>query len=279
MHLIHIEDLAQNALDFGDPEVFPEAWESRRSFAQYRNHPRPCHALFLICTDLNVCFIPENGQTVSAKRGDVVFIPQGSRYFVTVEGGAPDKIDTYTVNFTLRDREGEPLTLSEQIRTICKDRDGALHMHFQKLNEAAHNSGKHQNVLRLRAEFYAMLCAVVAACTPDGGYYAIREGVEALRSEWSDNAKMGKYAALCGISETYFYRCFREWAGKSPVEYRNDLRLSHAEAMLRHTDMPISEIAAIVGFEDPFYFSRTFTGRFGSSPKAYRAAARRLKAE
>lgn len=275
MRLISMEDMAKSALNFSDPEVFPEAWESRRIFSQYRNLPRPCHALFLVCTDLNVYFTPENGQTVSAKKGDVVYIPRRSRYFVTVEGGAPDGIDTYTVNFTMRDNEGEYLTLSEQICVLCNDRNGALHLHFQKLSETAHSGDGHCNFLRLRTEFYAMLCAVVAAQTPGNSYYAIREGVEALRSEWNRNAKMEKYAALCGVSETYFYRCFREWVGKSPVEYRNDLRLSHAEAMLRHTDMPVSEIAAVVGFEDPFYFSRTFSGRFGLSPRAYRAAARR----
>ena len=49
--------------------------------------------------------------------------------------------------------------------------------------------------------------------------------------------KIEKYAALCGISEAYFYRCFHKWAGKSPVEYRNLIRLSNAEAMLRYTDI------------------------------------------
>ena len=275
MELIDIEIMTRNALEFSDPEVFPEAWESRRIFSQYRDLPRPSHALFLICTDLNVCFFPENGQAVYGKKGDVVFIPMHSRYYVTVEGGAPDGIATYTVNFTMRSSAGEDLTLSEQIRVLCNDHDGALHLQFQKLSEIAHSGDGHRNFLRLRAEFYAMLCAVTAARTSSNGYYAIREGVEALCSEWNRNEKMAKYAALCKVSETYFYRCFREWAGKSPVEYRNDLRLSNAESMLRHTDMPIGEIAAVVGFEDPFYFSRIFTGHFGASPKAYRATIRR----
>ena len=89
--------------------------------------------------------------------------------------------------------------------------------------------------------------------------------------EFFSNEKMEKYAALCGVSETYFYRCFREWCGKSPVEYRNALRLSNAESMLRHTDMSIGEIAGLVGFDDPFYFSRVFAKHFGCSPKRYRS--------
>ena len=270
MRLINTDILTESALQFSDPEVFPEAWETRRSFSQYAAVPRPLHALFLIRTQLNVCFSPKEGQDVYAQKGDVVFIPKHTRYAVTVEGGSPDEIDTYTVNFDVCDSEGNELTLSEQIDILCNDRDGTLYMHFQKLSDAAHSGDGRRNILRLRAAFYDMLCAVVSAQTRGNGYYAIREGAEALRSEWSRNEKMEKYAALCGVSETYFYRCFREWAGKSPVEYRNALRLSNAASMLRHTDMTVSEIANVVGFEDPFYFSRIFSKQFGCSPKLYR---------
>ena len=270
MHLIDTDTLVRAPLDFSDPEVFPEVWETRHGFSQYADSPRPCHALFLICTELDVRFFSQSGQTVSAQKGDVVFIPKHSLYTVSVAGGAAHEISTYTVNFDMWDRDRNELTLSNGIGILCKDHDGTLKMHFQKLSEAAHGGDGHRNVLRLRAAFYEMMCALVAARTPNNGYYAIREGVEALRSEWNRNEKMGKYAALCGVSETYFYRCFREWCGKSPVEYRNALRLSNAESMLRHTDMSVSEIAGVGGFEDPFYFSRTFSRTFGRSPKSYR---------
>ena len=94
MRLIDMDTLVQCAASFSDPEVFPESWESRHSFSQYRSTPRPFHALFLICTPISVCFSPENGQPIYAKKGDVVFIPKHSRYFVTVEGGRSDGIDT-----------------------------------------------------------------------------------------------------------------------------------------------------------------------------------------
>ena len=84
--------------------------------------------------------------------------------------------------------------------------------------------------------------------------------------------EMVKYAALCGISIAYFYRCFRKWSGKSPVEYRNLLRLSNAEAMLRNSDMRMGEIASLIGFDDPFYFCRVFAKQYGMSPRAYRNA-------
>jgi AraC-like DNA-binding protein len=38
-----------------------------------------------------------------------------------------------------------------------------------------------------------------------------------------------------------------------------------------NTDMNISEISAMVGYNDPFYFSRKFKLLAGCSPKEYRS--------
>ncbi|MBE6702360.1 MAG: AraC family transcriptional regulator [Ruminococcaceae bacterium] len=270
MKTVSLCDLGGQDLFFGRPEVFAESWVSRKAFGQYRDRSRPVSALFMVCTDIKVHFFGQERAALTAVQGDVIFIPKGVRYHVQVEGGTPNRIDTYTVNLDLKGETGEDVLLSESISRLCNNREGALQPHFQKLNEAAHN-GDPGSLLRIKSELYLLLDALSAtvAASP-AAYYAIRSGIEALRAEWNQSRRIEEYAALCGISNTYFCRCFREWCGKSPVEYRNALRLSHAESMLRHTDMPIGEIAGLVGFEDPFYFSRIFARHVGCSPKAYR---------
>ena len=52
--------------------------------------------------------------------------------------------------------------------------------------------------------------------------------------------------------------------------YVNDRLFYYAEQQLRLTDRTIKEISEQLGFCDPFYFSRMFTQRFGTSPKEYR---------
>ena len=130
----------------------------------------------------------------------------------------------------------------------------------------------------MRALVYRIL-DILAATDPqnDAVYYPIRVGVEALKNEWNQNKPIAEYAALSGVSETYFYRCFRRFSGKSPIEYRNTLRLSNAETMLRKTDMKIAEISETVGFEDPFYFCRIFSKTFGVSPQKYRLLSQKNK--
>ena len=44
--------------------------------------------------------------------------------------------------------------------------------------------------------------------------------------------------------------------------------------LVYHTDLPIPEIAAEVGFLDYNYFSRVYKSVYGKSPKTYRRATR-----
>jgi transcriptional regulator GlxA family with amidase domain len=77
-------------------------------------------------------------------------------------------------------------------------------------------------------------------------------------------------AEQMGCSQTYFRRLFKARTGRSPLEYLQGLRLQHAKSLLKHTSMPISEIASAVGHEDAFYFSRVFKRLSGLSPRNYR---------
>ena len=271
MRILPLAELAKEQIHFDTPEVFPEVWTTRKSFALYKSTPRPCSALFYVKREIRAHFYPQAGERITARKGDVVYIPEGSLYHVQIEGGVAGGIDTYTINHTLRDEWGEKVLLANGITLLCERTEGALDMHFQKLSEAVHHAAGN---LRICSCTYGLLDALVTAADGESNaYYAIRAGVERLREEWFRNEKIEVYAALCGMSNAYFYRLFRAWSGQSPIEYRNTLRLSQAEAMLRNTDMQIKEIAETVGFEDSFYFSRVFAQYFGVSPKKYRNGA------
>jgi AraC family transcriptional regulator of arabinose operon len=80
-------------------------------------------------------------------------------------------------------------------------------------------------------------------------------------------------AAHCGLSVSRLSHLFREQTGISPQRHAEELRLTHARQLLRHTNLRVSEIAAATGFGDPFYFSKRFRRATGTSPRAFRQAA------
>ena len=81
---------------------------------------------------------------------------------------------------------------------------------------------------------------------------------------------MSDYAREHGGSVSWFIRDVRESVGVPPMRYITDLRLNEARMLLESTVYPIAEIADMVGYDNPLYFSRLFRSRFGQPPSRYR---------
>ena len=86
------------------------------------------------------------------------------------------------------------------------------------------------------------------------------------------NLNQEELAKLCNLSVSSFKREFKKVFNDTPNNHITDLKLKRAKELLSITEMPISEIAYGVGFNDPLYFTRTFKKKIGSSPSEYRSA-------
>jgi AraC-like DNA-binding protein len=68
----------------------------------------------------------------------------------------------------------------------------------------------------------------------------------------------------------YFRRAFRERIGMTPQKYRESKRMEFALHRLQ-MGVTVKEVAAELGFRDPYFFSRQFKRHVGASPSRYRA--------
>ena len=82
--------------------------------------------------------------------------------------------------------------------------------------------------------------------------------------------KLEDIARNFGYSTSYFYRLFYKDTGYAPMEYFTQMKIMKACYYLQNTSFRINEISLKLGFDDPYYFSRTFTKTLGMSPKTYR---------
>jgi len=58
------------------------------------------------------------------------------------------------------------------------------------------------------------------------------------------------------------------------LQFHAQQRIAAARALLGGSSMAVREVAARVGFEDPYHFSRFFKRHTGTSPRTYRQHAR-----
>ena len=78
------------------------------------------------------------------------------------------------------------------------------------------------------------------------------------------------YAQSRGMSVSWFLRNFKQTTKTSPMQYILNLRINNAVSLLENTDYNVTEIGAIVGYDNPLYFSRIFKKQKGVSPTDYR---------
>lgn len=94
-----------------------------------------------------------------------------------------------------------------------------------------------------------------------------------MRRNYQEEISLPKLARLANLSESSFFRKFREEMKTSPMQWLLNLRIRKAMEFLIRSDMNIGEIAAATGFSDSLYFSRQFRRQVGVSPKNYRSQA------
>ncbi|RUO80533.1 AraC family transcriptional regulator [Idiomarina tyrosinivorans] len=81
---------------------------------------------------------------------------------------------------------------------------------------------------------------------------------------------LNELAALCTMDKFQFSKKFRRATGLTPLKFFTQLRIRQACQELDQTTASIKQVAAKLGFDDPYYFSRLFKNVMGISPKHYR---------
>lgn len=77
------------------------------------------------------------------------------------------------------------------------------------------------------------------------------------------------FARHLGMSRTAYYNRMKEVTGVSPIDFIRQMRIKRALKHLETDNLFISEVAYMVGYSDPKYFSRCFKAEMGMTPSQY----------
>ena len=69
---------------------------------------------------------------------------------------------------------------------------------------------------------------------------------------------------------SHFSTLFQKETGVAPISYFLRLKIQKACQYIELTNLKLHEIATLLGFEEPAYFSRLFAKIMGMSPSEYR---------
>ncbi|MEK6795178.1 MAG: AraC family transcriptional regulator [Spirochaetota bacterium] len=97
----------------------------------------------------------------------------------------------------------------------------------------------------------------------------VREHVE---SHYTQPLSIADLAAIANLTPAHFGTMYKRHVGLAPVAHIIELRMLEASTLLANRNMKIRDVAAAVGYEDIYHFSKLFKKRFGKSPRAYRGS-------
>jgi transcriptional regulator GlxA family with amidase domain len=76
-------------------------------------------------------------------------------------------------------------------------------------------------------------------------------------------------AAMAKLSPSHFFALFKQHTGCPPMDYFTRLRMKHARRLLGSGSASVKEVAAALGYADPFYFSRVFKSVNNVAPSKF----------
>lgn len=102
---------------------------------------------------------------------------------------------------------------------------------------------------------------------------AVGEAVLYINTRYQENISLDSLAERSGYSPRHLSRAFKELTGSSPIRYLENVRLTHAAALLSEGRLSVTEVAMSVGIEDSSMFAKCFRKKFGVSPTEYRRSS------
>jgi AraC family transcriptional activator of pobA len=91
-----------------------------------------------------------------------------------------------------------------------------------------------------------------------------------LEQHFLQHWTVSDYAAALSVTPTHLSRLTRTATGHAASNLILERVIREARRNLVYTNLPVSTIAYALGFSDPAYFSRLFSGATGLSPRSFR---------
>lgn len=122
----------------------------------------------------------------------------------------------------------------------------------------------------------------MGALAPDGEREVedkVERSVAYMAEHIDQPLQVATLATMANVSPSHFFALFKQRMGCPPIDYFTRLRMRQACRLLDSTSARVKEIAAALGYDDPFYFSRVFKSLSAVAPVHYRNLRLELKLE
>ncbi|MFB3389763.1 AraC family transcriptional regulator [Flavobacterium sp. LAR06] len=131
-----------------------------------------------------------------------------------------------------------------------------------------------ENVIKANLCLYQFICSFLFPDTTNEKKQdekdAINNTILFMKNKLSEKLTLEDLARRNNLSSSHFSLLFKKSTGMSPLDYFIHLKLQQACLQLLTSEVKIKNIAANLGYDDAYYFSRLFKKHMKISPLQYR---------
>lgn len=102
----------------------------------------------------------------------------------------------------------------------------------------------------------------------------IHRCIQYIGANYAGRLTLEDTARAVSLSPDYLSRIFRQETGNTFNHYLNQVRITKAKELIRHSDLRLTDISQMVGYDDQSYFTKVFRRLTGTAPNAYRKKTR-----
>lgn len=225
----------------------------------YKNGRLKYGLIYLLKGKMRDDFLGEKIKSIELSEGDLIFIPKGCSYLGHY---LEDKTEIRILQFDII-ADNIPNYLLSPVKIDVTNNLEKLEGFFKDIYNNIHQP------LYCLSNIYKLLWIIGnQSCEIPKKYRKLKPALKELREHFTINHSIEYYALLCDMSEVNFRRLFKEYTSKTPIEYRNELRLEYARAGILSGEYNVSEAAENSGFTNLSYFILLYKRKYGHTPKA-----------
>ncbi len=210
-----------------------------------RNGKEKYSLTFVQSGEMNYQF-SQSGNNIKLTEGSTLFVPKNTPYTATYnKNGTVITVGTFDIN--------SDLLPDVFTATICK-KSADLANIFKSVSPQNANS-----TIFLASKIYELLYILEkSSVTIPNKFKKILPALNEIQQFYMENRKISHYSDMCHMSQSNFRKLFKEYTGKSTIDYRNFIRISEAKKLIDSGEYTVAESAYLTGFNNMSFFYEAY---------------------
>ncbi|QQZ59484.1 response regulator [Paenibacillus sonchi] len=125
-------------------------------------------------------------------------------------------------------------------------------------------------IAALKMEFSKWMLGSNKSATREDGRSVVEKSMRYIEANYHKDLSIEEVAEVADLSISHFCTLFKQISGYTFLEFVTHCRMEKAKYILQNSNVKVYQVAPLVGYQDPRYFTQVFKKATGKTPTEYR---------